>query len=364
MQNVAMASLVSVKVALAANPYEVWIGEGLLDGCGEWIAGLHAGRAVALVTDANVGAIYGETVRASLEAAGFGVTVITVAAGERSKSFECVEAICDAMIAAGLDRGALVVALGGGVVGDLAGFAAAVYFRGVPFVQLPTSVMAQVDSSVGGKTGINARGGKNLVGAFHQPLAVLADPRALSSLPRREFCEGFAEVIKHAVIADAEMLDELDADRRDGLEELIARNVRIKAGVVVADERERTGRRALLNFGHTVGHAIEQAAGYGRYLHGEAIAIGMHAALRLSVERAGLPEAACARVVAKLAEFGLPVRVPSDLSEEAILGAMGRDKKFEAGAIRFVLSERLGSAFVSDGVGEDDVRRVVGELRE
>ncbi len=358
-----MADLISVNVALAVNPYEVWVGEGLLGRCGEQIAALHAGRAVALVTDANVAGIYGAAVTASLEAAGFSVKMITVAAGERSKCFECVETICDAMIEAGLDRGALVVALGGGVVGDLAGFAAAVYFRGVPFVQLPTSVMAQVDSSVGGKTGINARGGKNLVGAFHQPLTVLADPGALSSLPRREFCEGFAEVIKHAVIADAEMLETLDPDRREGLDELIARNVRIKASVVVSDERERTGQRALLNFGHTVGHAIEQVAGYGRYLHGEAIAIGMHAALRLSVERAGLPEADCARVVAKLEEFGLPVRVPSDLSEDGILAAMGRDKKFEAGAMRFVLSERLGSAFVSGAVSVEDVQRVVGELR-
>ncbi len=358
-----MASLVSVNVALAAHPYEVWVGGGLLSGCGERIAALHGGRSVALVTDSNVGAIYGDSVRDSLEAAGFAVTVITVTAGEQSKRFECVEAICDAMIEAGLDRGALVVALGGGVVGDLAGFAAAVYFRGVPFVQLPTSVMAQVDSSVGGKTGINARGGKNLVGAFHQPLTVLADPGALSSLPPQEFCEGFAEVIKHAVIADAEMLDGLDPERRDGLDELIARNVRIKAGVVVADERERTGQRALLNFGHTIGHAVEQAAGYGRYLHGEAIAIGMHAALRLSVDQAGLPEAECARVVAKLEEFGLPVRVPADLSVDEILQAMGRDKKFEGGTIRFVLTERLGSAFVSAAVSADDVRRVIEDLR-
>ncbi len=364
MQNNAMASLVSVDVALAANPYEVWIGDGLLTSCGERIAALHAGRAVALVSDTNVAKLYGGAVRASLEEAGFRVTPITVAAGERSKSFARVEEICDAMIVAGLDRGALLVALGGGVVGDLAGFAAAIYFRGIPFVQMPTSVMAQVDSSVGGKTGINARGGKNLVGVFHQPLAVLADPGALASLPEREFREGFAEVIKHAVIADADLLGELDPARRDGLDELIARNVRIKAGVVVADERERSGQRALLNFGHTIGHAIEQAAGYGRYLHGEAIAIGLHAALRLSVERAGLTETECARVVEKLEAFGLPVRMPDDLSEEAILEAMGRDKKFEAGAIRFVLTERLGSAFVSDAVTADDVRRVVASLRE
>ncbi len=364
MQNIAMASLVSVEVALAANAYDVWIGDGVLSGCGARVAGLFAGRSVALVTDSNVGPIYGEPVRESLEAAGFAVTLVTVAAGEQSKRFECVEAICDAMIAAGLDRGTLLVALGGGVVGDLAGFAAAVYFRGIPFVQMPTSVMAQVDSSVGGKTGINARGGKNLVGAFHQPLTVLADPGALLSLPDREFREGFAEVIKHAVIADADMLGELDPNRRGGLDELIARNVRIKAGVVVADERERTGERALLNFGHTVGHAVEQAAGYGRFLHGEAIAIGLHAALRLSVDHAGLTEAACERVVAKLSAFGLPTRVPADLSVDAILEAMGRDKKFEAGAIRFVLTERLGSAFVSDAVTGEDVRRVVTELRE
>ncbi len=363
MQNGGMASLISVEVPLAANGYEVSIGAGLLGGCGARVRALFGGKNVALVTDSNVGAIYADGVRDSLEAAGFAVTVITVAAGEASKCFGKVEEICDAMIAAGLDRGSLVIALGGGVVGDLAGFAAAVYFRGIPFVQMPTSVMAQVDSSVGGKTGINARGGKNLIGSFHQPLAVLADPAALLSLPGREFREGFAEVIKHAVIADAAMLDELDPDRREGLDELIARNVRIKAGVVVADERERTGQRALLNFGHTVGHAVEQAAGYGRFLHGEAIAIGMHAALRLSVEKAGLSEGECERVVGKLREFGLPVTVPGDLSGAAILEAMGRDKKFDEGEIRFVLTDRLGSAFVSDGVTMGDVERVVGQIR-
>ncbi|MGC1479719.1 MAG: 3-dehydroquinate synthase [Chthoniobacterales bacterium] len=358
-----MASLISVEVPLAANGYEVWIGDGLLGRCGERVRGVLSGKNVALVTDSNVGPIYATSVANSLEGAGFAVTPITVAAGEASKRFECVEEICDAMIEAGLDRNAGLVALGGGVVGDLAGFAAAIYFRGIPFVQMPTTVMAQVDSSVGGKTGINASGGKNLIGSFHQPRAVLADPGALQSLPVREFREGFAEVIKHAVIADADMLDKLDPDRRDGLEELIARNVRIKAGVVVADERERSGQRALLNFGHTVGHAIEQAAGYGRFLHGEAIGIGIHAALRLSVEKAGLSEAECERVVSKLETFGLPTRVPEDLSVEAILRAMSHDKKFAEGAVRFVLCERLGSAFVSDAVGVPDVERVVGELR-
>jgi 3-dehydroquinate synthase len=275
---------------------------------------------------------------------------------------EVVAQVADAMIAAGLDRKSLLVALGGGVVGDLAGFVAAIYYRGIPYVQIPTTVVSQVDSSVGGKTGVNAAGGKNLLGAFHHPRLVLADPATLASLPDREFNEGVAEIIKHAAIRDPAMLALLDPKRREGLAELIARNVAIKAKIVAADERETTGERALLNFGHTVGHGIEQAAGYGELLHGEAISIGLIAALRLSVRKAGLPEDEATRVTTALEAFSLPTRVPAGLTTDAIMEALARDKKFEAGRVRFVLIEKLGSAFLSSDVTVEEIREVVTAL--
>ncbi|HEY8900343.1 MAG TPA: 3-dehydroquinate synthase [Chthoniobacterales bacterium] len=354
--------ILTVDVPLENAGYSVWIGDGLLAYCGEKIRPFFAGSKVAVVTDSNVAAIYGETVMASLRGAGFSPTLIAVNAGEASKRMEVVAQVADAMIAAGLDRKSLLVALGGGVVGDLAGFVAAIYYRGIPYVQIPTTVVSQVDSSVGGKTGVNAAGGKNLLGAFHHPRLVLADPATLASLPDREFNEGVAEIIKHAAIRDPAMLALLDPKRREGLAELIARNVAIKAKIVAADERETTGERALLNFGHTVGHGIEQAAGYGELLHGEAISIGLIAALRLSVRKAGLPEDEATRVTTALEAFSLPTRVPAGLTTDAIMEALARDKKFEAGRVRFVLIEKLGSAFLSADVTVEEIREVVAAL--
>lgn len=355
--------LLTVDVPLEHAGYRVWIGDGLLPHAGEKIRPFFSGAKVAVVTDSKVAPIYGDVVTGSLRAAGFEPTLIVVESGEASKRMEIAARVADEMIAAGLDRKSLLVALGGGVVGDLAGFVAAIYHRGIPYVQIPTTVVSQVDSSVGGKTGVNAPGGKNLLGAFHHPALVLADPATLLSLPDREFNEGFGEIIKHAAIRDPEMLAELDPARRDGLAPLIARNVAIKAKIVAADERELTGERALLNFGHTVGHGIEQAAGYGEMLHGEAVSIGLHAALRLSVRRAGLPEDETARVRAALEAFDLPTRVPAHLTNDAILSAMLRDKKFDGGKVRFVLLERLGSAFLSSAVTVDDIEAILNELR-
>jgi 3-dehydroquinate synthase len=275
------------------------------------------------------------------------------------------ENLIDRLLDAGLDRGAFVVALGGGVVGDLAGFVAAIYLRGIPCVQIPTTIVAQVDSSVGGKTGVNARAGKNLIGAFHQPRLVLADTITLETLPDREYREGFAEVIKHAVIRDAAMLDELDpAAPRASLAPLIARNIAIKAAIVSADETERTGQRALLNFGHTVGHAVENVAGYGRLLHGEAISLGLCAALEISQRKYGLPDADAGRVREKLQAYGLPLTMPSDLDTEALLAAMRHDKKFSEGRIRYVVTPKLGEAFVADDVTEADIRTAIDSLRK
>lgn len=351
-----------VPVPLSQNPYDVLVGRSLLASCGDAIREVSRSKSCALVTDSNVAPLYAPTVAASLERAGCRVETIVVPAGEKSKAFGALEQICDSMIAAGLDRGALLVALGGGVVGDLAGFAAAIYYRGIPFVQIPTTVVAQVDSSVGGKTGINATGGKNLIGSFHQPKLVIADTDTLGSLAGREFREGIAEIIKHAVIRDADMLDVLHSSPEE-IPSLVARNVAIKAAIVAEDEFERIGLRALLNFGHTIGHAIENVAGYGRYLHGEAISIGLAGALMLSEKKAGLSKEESQRVLAALRAFKLPTILPGDLDTEALMSAMAKDKKFASGSIRFVLTPRLGEAFVSSDVSAGEIRETIDALR-
>ncbi len=337
-----------------------------MDQCGHRCAGLGLAGRCALVSDTNVAPLYADEVGASLEAAGCEVVRVEVPAGEASKSMAVAEEVCRQMIRGGCDRSSFVVALGGGVVGDLAGFVAGIFYRGVPFVQLPTTVVSQVDSSVGGKTGVNAPEGKNLIGAFQQPRLVLADTRTLASLPEREFNEGFAEVIKHAAIRDAAMLDAIMAVGGAGdasLPGLVARNVAIKARVVEADERETSGERAHLNYGHTVGHAIEAAGGYGRFLHGEAISLGLVAAGTISEQTAGLPAADADRVVEALEKFGLPTRLPPDLETARLLELMRRDKKFEAGRIRFVTVPELGRAELRDDIGEEQIAAAIEALR-
>lgn len=358
---------VSISLRLANDHYTVLVGTSLLADTAGLISrhtGIR-GKVAAIVTDSNVGPLYAETVRNSLESAGIRVTTLTVPAGEASKSMEQVTEVCRGMLRAGLDRKSFLVALGGGVVGDLAGFAAAIFQRGIPCVQIPTTIVSQVDSSVGGKTGVNTPEGKNLLGAFHQPQLVLADTDTLATLHEREFNEGFAEIIKHAAIRDASLLDLVEdrASIRQHLVTLVARNVAIKAAVVEEDERETTGTRALLNFGHTLGHGIEAAGGYGRFLHGEAISLGLVAATRLSVEKSGLSAAEGDRILRALATYDLPTVLENDVPDEAILGAMGRDKKFEAGQIRFVLLKSLGDAFVSDAITHDDLLRALAGLR-
>lgn len=349
-----------IHVDLRPRGYDVLVGRDLLPEAGRRILETGLAGTCAVVTDSTVGALYAGTVCDSLRAAGSEPLVVTVPSGETSKSLTQAEAVCDRMIGSGLDRGAFVVALGGGVVGDLAGFVAAIYYRGIPFVQIPTTIIAQVDSAVGGKTGVNATGGKNLIGAFHQPHLVLADVDTLDSLPPRERNQGFAEIIKHGVIRDRTMLDDLG---EQDLPSLIARNVAIKAAIVADDERETTGERALLNFGHTVGHAIENAAGYGRYFHGEAISLGLCAACDLSVRKAGLPVEDRDLVVRLLEEHQLPTRLPPEIATDAVMDALRTDKKFASGEVRFVLSPRLGSAYVSRDVTLDEIRGAVEALR-
>lgn len=361
-----MATPLSVEVPLGDRAYRALVGPGILQDLGQTLEPLGLRTRCAVITDSTVGPLYGETVLNSLRDAGYDAQLLEVPAGERSKSVAQAESLCRDMIQQGCDRHAFVVALGGGVIGDLAGFVAGIFYRGVPYVQLPTTIVSQVDSSVGGKTGVNAPEGKNLIGVFHQPKIVLADTDTLKSLPDREFREGFAEVIKHAAIRDANMVPLIEVvlrDRESGLPELMARNIGIKAQVVVEDERETSGTRALLNFGHTIGHAIEAAAGYGQLLHGEAISLGLIAAARLSHQLSGLGEGARDEIISLLERFQLPTHLPEDISDDAIFDYLARDKKFEEGQIRFVLLRAMGDAFVSDQVTMDHIRGTVSELR-
>jgi 3-dehydroquinate synthase len=356
----------SISVDLADRTYQVLVGAGLVDAAGERIVAAGLSGKCALVSDSTVGPLYAQRVATSLRAAGCEVSVHGFPAGEASKSMAQAETLCRGMIEAGHDRKSFLVALGGGVTGDLAGFVAAIFFRGIPFVQIPTTIVAQVDSSVGGKTGVNTPEGKNLLGAFHQPRLVLVDPETLRTLAPREFREGFAEAIKHAAIRDAAMLDELaalDPASQEVPAELIARNIAIKARIVEADEFETTGMRALLNFGHTIGHGIEAAVPYGSLLHGEAIALGMRAALWLSVDKAGLEAARAEQISALLDHFSLPVRLPATISTQVVLEKLGRDKKFSRGAIRFVLLRAAGDAFVSGEITAADLAAAVEQLR-
>ena len=362
-----LARMPSVHVDLAERSYQVMVEAGGLGKAAELVAaaGL-AGRRAAVISDETVAALHAERLIASLQSAGFRPTLHTVPAGEASKSMACTEQVCREMVRAGHDRKSCVIALGGGVVGDLAGFVAAIFYRGLPFVQIPTTIVSLVDSSVGGKTGVNVAEGKNLLGAFHQPRLVIADPDTLRTLPDREFREGFAEAIKHAAIRDAAMLDDLaalDPASREVPAGLIARNIAIKARIVEADEQETLGIRALLNFGHTIGHGIEAAVPYGELLHGEAISLGMRAALFLSERRAGLDPAASGKILALLEQFGLPLVLPESISTDTIMARLATDKKFSAGAIRFVVLDAPGSARVTGEVTAADLRDAIEHLR-
>lgn len=339
----------SVKVSLGTRSYDIKIGPGLLASLGANCAALKLGQKCAVVTDTNLAPRYAKPALASLKRAGFDAVLVTVPAGETAKRLKQVEACFDQLAAHRLERKSFMVALGGGVVGDLTGFVAASYLRGIPFVQVPTTLLAQVDSSVGGKTGVNLAAGKNLVGAFHQPRRVLCDLDTFRTLPEREFRAGLAEVIKYGIIYDAHLFARLERDmaqilRRDSvaLAHIVARSCEIKAHVVSQDETE-SGPRAILNFGHTIGHAIEAITSYGRYLHGEAISIGQVAAAHLSAAWQGLPAKDVERIRALFVTAGLPVSIALTSARRAkLLAAMTLDKKVSGGEIRFVLAERIG----------------------
>ena len=341
----------NVPVSLGHRSYIIKVGGALLARLGAECAPLKFGRRCAIITDSNVGKKFGRAALKSLSACGFEPVLITLSAGEKSKRMAMVEYCHDQLAAHRLERKSFIVALGGGVVGDLAGFVAATYLRGLPFVQVPTTLLAQVDSSVGGKTGVNLRAGKNLVGAFYQPRLVLCDLATLKTLPEREYISGLAEVIKYGIIFDAKLFAQLERDlpkilARDEktLSQIIARCCEIKAEVVGQDETEN-GLRAILNFGHTIGHAIENSFGYGKFLHGEAISIGQVAAAKLSQKILGLPAADAERIEKLFVQAGLPVKIKlSAPQRKKLMAAMLLDKKVSRGEVKFVLAEKIGRA--------------------
>jgi 3-dehydroquinate synthase len=342
--------------------YEALVGPGLLEKTGRFISQKFSGPDCVIVSDENVAAHFAEAVGQSLTSVGFKPILVAIPPGEKSKTLGETEAICHRMSEAGLDRSSFLVALGGGVVGDLAGFVAAIYHRGIPYVQMPTTLLAQVDSSIGGKTAVNIELGKNLIGAWHQPALVISDTDTLATLPPRERRQGFAEIVKHAVIRDAEMFEMLqDFDGKD-LTALVRRNIAIKAAIVAADERETKGERALLNFGHTVGHAIERAGDLLDVLHGEAISLGIVAACEISVRKAGLAERERDRILSTLRAFDLPTRLPANFPREEILNAIRFDKKFERQEVRFVMTPAIGSARLATDVTMKDIGEAVHQL--
>lgn len=360
----------TLTVSVGKQRCRVVIAGALLVHAGSHVRGHVKCKTCAIVSDSNVAPLFADRVKQSLMSAGFRPILITIQSGEKSKTLQQAGRICDQMIAAGLDRQSFVVSIGGGMIGDISGFVAAIYHRGIPHVQVPTTLLAMVDSSIGGKTGVDTSDAKNLIGAFHQPALVIDDLDVLKTLPRRQLNQGFAEIIKHAVIADAKMFQMLQSwDARSGLasgalalQSLIKRNIQIKSRIVAKDERDRTGQRALLNFGHTVGHAIERAGNYRKFLHGEAVSLGIVAACAISVKRAGLPPNQRAAIVDLLERFGLPTSLPPKFPRKKIFDALKFDKKFEAGKIRFILTPRIGTAHVADNVTLNDIREAVQAL--
>jgi len=365
------AEPIVVQVALAERAYDIVIGRGLLASLGARIKALRPGACVALITDETVARHHLAACEAALKSAGIECARIVVPEGEGSKSYATFETVCEAIIAARIERGDLIVAFGGGVIGDLAGFAAACVRRGLDFMQVPTTLLAQVDSSVGGKTGINSRQGKNLVGAFHQPVMVIADTALLDTLPKRQFRAGYAEVAKYGLLGDAAFFSWLEANWQDlfaggpAREHAIAVCCRAKAGVVARDERE-SGERALLNLGHTFGHALEAGCGFSdRLLHGEAISLGMALAFEFSARKGLLAAAEAARASAHLAAVGLPTHlkdIPGGApGVDALMDLIAQDKKVRRGKLTFILVRGIGRAFVKNDVDAAEVRAFLAE---
>jgi len=373
---VRVGEITIVPVSLGARSYDIAIGRGLIAELGTRIATLKPGASAAIVTDETVAARHLKAAEASLAAAGIRATAIVVPPGEATKSWHMLQEVCDRLLDARIERNDVVVALGGGVIGDLSGFAAAILRRGLDVVQVPTTLLAQVDSSVGGKTGINSRHGKNLVGAFHQPILVIADTALLDTLPERDFRAGYAEVAKFGLLGDAGFFGWLEANWQAvfsgghssgsfAREHAIAVACRGKAAIVARDERE-TGDRMLLNLGHTFGHAFEAAAGFSdRLLHGEAVALGIACAFEFSTRLGLLPTNDAGRVAQHLATVGLPTRVTDvpalRTDADALMSLVGQDKKVKRGKLNFILVRGIGQAFVARDIDPAQVRAFLAE---
>ena len=365
--------MANVSLSLGPESYDVHVANGALETIGYLCSSVRLEGKAAIITDTNVGPLYAERVRQSLEDSGYTVSLHSFTAGEAHKNLSTIETIVNEMVAAGHDRTSFVVALGGGVVGDMAGFIASIYYRGIPFVQIPTSVMAQVDSSVGGKTAVDITAGKNLIGAFHQPRLVLVDPPPRSTRSPRLIREGMAEMVKHAAIRQPgmlhtlrEMADEIELgftlSTIKKLPDIIAANIAIKARIVEEDEKETLGIRAFLNLGHTIGHGIEAALPYGELLHGEAVSLGLRAALYLSRRHAGLSAAEERDVLDTLRALELPLTLPEGVDIDRALALTASDKKFQNGSIRFVLLQQLGTPILSREITKTDLTDALLEL--
>jgi 3-dehydroquinate synthase len=355
----------TIRVPLAERGYDIEIGQGNLARAAEFLSTRRQAARAIIITDSNVRSLHAEPVAAVLAAGGIRADLLAVPAGEGSKSVAQAEQLWNDFCRLKADRKTIVMAVGGGVIGDLAGFVAATYGRGLPFVQVPTTLLAQVDSSVGGKVGINLPQAKNIVGAFWQPAGVLIDLDVLKTLPDREYRSGLAEVVKYGVILDPDFFQYLEQHREplntrqpEVLEQIVAHSCRLKADVVRQDEREETGLRAVLNYGHTFCHAIETVTGYGHFLHGEAVAIGMICASRLAELLGRIDSDVTARQLALLTQLGLPTGA-TDLDPDQLLAAMQLDKKAENGRLRFVLPSRLGHVELVGDVDPAVVRRVL-----
>ena len=359
---------VAAVVTHASGSYRVLVGWDTLDALGQRVQACGIAGPVYMITDDRVISLHGRRAQRSLHRSGIVAHCLIIPAGEQSKSHEMVQPIYQWLVEQRAERRHAIIAMGGGVVGDLAGFVAATYLRGMPFIQVPTSMAAMVDASIGGKVAVNLPQGKNLVGAFYQPQMVLADVSTLSTLGKRELAEGWAEAIKHGLILDGALLD-LFEEHAEGLmalergisTDVIRRSVEIKARVVSEDERETLGRRILLNYGHTIGHALEAVSGYGRYLHGEAVSVGMMGAARISRGLGMVSDEMVRRQERILERFGLPTSAP-DVDPEQVLQTMSLDKKTEAGSIRWVLLEDVGKAVVRRDVPQELVEETVRGL--
>jgi 3-dehydroquinate synthase len=359
MRETAVERIDEVHVDLGDRSYDILIGRGTQERVGERLRSLGLGGKVCLVSSPPIYDLFGRKVLDSLTAAGFDVSVEQVPDGEGAKSLQTAEHLYDRALATGLDRTSTFVALGGGVAGDLAGFVAATFMRGVPFVQVPTTLLSMVDSSVGGKVAVNHPRGKNMIGAFHQPRAVFIDTGALATLPRRDFLAGVAEIIRYGAACDAdffryleENMEALLAGDEDVLRQAISTSCATKAGIVAADEKETSGLRSTLNYGHTFAHAIEAVSGYGRFRHGEAVAIGMVWAARLASRMGICGEEDVRRQVSLIEKAGLPTTV-NDLDPEELIASMATDKKAEGGKIRFVLTEKVGSVNIYTDIAHE-----------